>query len=223
MASQKGLLIDEVADEIRRRQAAADALDHAACDRMGINRTDARCVEIIDRHGAIPAGDLADESGLTTGSVTAMLDRMERDGYVRRVRDDQDRRRVMVELTQRMRDLNAEIYEPVNAEGRRMLQGYAPEQLTMLRDFLREGAALLSAQGARVRSMGPATAATRRGPGPAPMDRVEAKLAKTRLKVDQKMSKLERKMDESREKIDRTMDVIERRVSRTAHDPSGQE
>lgn len=223
MPSQKGPLIDEVADEIRRRQAAADALDHAACDRMGINRTDARCVDIIDRHGAITAGDLADESGLTTGSVTAMLDRMERDGYVRRVRDDQDRRRVMVELTQRMRDLNAEIYGPVNAEGRRMLEGYPQEQLTRLRDFLREDAALLMTQTARVRAMGPARGAARRGPGPAPMDRVEAKLAKTRSKVDQKMSKLERKMDESRGKIDRTMDEIERRVGRSAHDPSGKD
>jgi len=194
MAGHKESLIDEVAGEIRRRQAAADALEHAACDRLGINRTDARCVEIIDRHGGITAGQLAEESGLTTGSVTAMLDRMARDGYVRRVRDDRDRRRVTVELTERMKGLNAEIYEPVGLEGRRLLQRYSQEQLTMLRGFLREGAALLSEQGARVRAMGPATGAARRGPGHAPASRLEAKLEKTRDKVDQKMSKFERKM-----------------------------
>lgn len=220
MTGQKDRLIGEVAVEIRRRQAAADALDHAACDRMGINRTDARCVEIIDRHGGIAAGQLADESGLTTGSVTAMLDRMERDGYVRRVRDDQDRRRVTVELTERMNELNAEIYGPVGIQGSELLQRYSPEQLTMLRDFLHDGAELLDAHGARVRALGPAMGAARRGPGPTPPGRLEAKLGKTRDKVDLKMSKLERKVDKSRSKLDRTMDQIERRVSRVTRDPA---
>jgi DNA-binding MarR family transcriptional regulator len=224
MAGHKDQLIDEVAGEIRRRQAAADALDHAACDRMGINRTDARCVDIIDRHGGITAGQLADESGLTTGSVTAMLDRMERDGYVRRVRDDQDRRRVTVELTARMNELNAEIYGPVGMQGRELLQRYSSEQLTMMCNFFHDGAELLDEHGARVRAMGPAMGAARRGPGPTPASRLEAKLEKTRdkvdLKVDLKMSKLERKVDKSRGKLDRAMDQIERRVSRVTPDPT---
>ncbi|MGH3128797.1 MAG: MarR family transcriptional regulator [Gaiellaceae bacterium] len=64
-----------------------------------MNRTDLRCLNIIENNGAMTAGRLAELSGLTTAAVTSVLDRLERAGYARRVRDQPDRRQVMVEVT----------------------------------------------------------------------------------------------------------------------------
>jgi DNA-binding MarR family transcriptional regulator len=201
--------------QIRRQQGAADLLDQVACDRMGINRTDARCVDIIDRAGRITAGHLAEESGLTTGSVTAMLDRMERDGYVRRTPDDQDRRRVFVELTERVHALTAEVYDPVQRASKAQLDGCTAQELVLLRDFLAARTSSLTDHITRLQAMGPAAGVVPRGLAQAARaSRLEETLGKTRGKVDQKMDKLEHKLDQSREKLDRKLEKIERKVGR---------
>ena len=213
MEPDKGALILEVMNEIRRQQGVSDTLEQVACERMGINRTDARCVDFIDRAGRISAGELAEQSGLTTGSVTALLDRMERDGYVRRVPDEHDRRRVMVELTERVHALTAEVYDPVKAEGLALLEGYTPKELTLLRDFLQRGTSFLVEHTARLHALGPAAGVVPRGPGPgARGSRLESKLEQTLGKVDRKMTKLERKVGQSREKLERKIEKVERRV-----------
>ena len=130
-----------VADEIRAFQTAVDAFDDAVADRLGINRSDLRCLDVLDRHGAMTAGELARASGLTTGAVTRLLDRVERRGYARRVRDSIDRRRVLVELTPRARELAGELYGPIAQAGRRGLERYSAEELTLLRDFFRRARA----------------------------------------------------------------------------------
>src|ERR1700675_1242923 len=139
-APDKPALVLAVINEIRRQQGVSDVLEQVACDRMGINRTDARCVDIIDRAGRITAGQLAEESGLTTGSVTALLDRMELDGYGRRVADENDRRRVLVELTERVHELTAEVYDPVKKQDGALLERYTSQELVLLRDFMAAGA-----------------------------------------------------------------------------------
>ena len=105
----------ELKDEFRAGQNATDMVDQAAADLLGVNRTDARCLDILDRLGRVTAGRLAEESGLTTGAVTAMIDRLERAGHVRRVRDEEDRRRVLVEVTPRTRRAAEKLYEPLSA------------------------------------------------------------------------------------------------------------
>ena len=212
-------LVGQVMNEIRRQQGAADLLDQVACDRMGINRTDARCVDIIDRAGRITAGHLAEESGLTTGSVTAMLDRMERDGYVRRTPDDQDRRRVFVELTERVHELTAEVYDPVTQASQAQLEGCTAQELALIRDFLAARTSSLTDHITRLQAMGPAAGVVPRGLAQAARaSRLEETLGKTRGKVDQKMDKLEHKIEyklgQSREKLDRKLEKIERKVSR---------
>lgn len=114
-----------------------------------MNRTAMRCMEVLDRVGQLTAGDIARETGLTSGAVTAMLDRLERVGYVRRLRDEADRRRVLVELTDKARQLSAEVYGPL-ADAMVEFERYSDEELVLIRDFLRMGSAMLIAQAARV-------------------------------------------------------------------------
>src|SRR5262245_22294894 len=115
--------------EIRRYQNAQDEFDEAASARLGINRTDARCLDILDMHGQMTAGQLAAESGLSTGAVTTLLDRLEKVGYVKRVRDTVDRRRVLVEMTDRARRRAEEIWGPIAAEAAEVYSEWSEEEL----------------------------------------------------------------------------------------------
>jgi DNA-binding transcriptional regulator GbsR (MarR family) len=92
-------IIAAIIDEVRRNQRLTDMLDEGAAQLMGINRTDARAIDAIHQHGRVTAGELARELRLSTGAVTAVVDRLERAGYARRVADPDDRRRVLLEVT----------------------------------------------------------------------------------------------------------------------------
>ena len=89
---QKREIFDELIEEVRRSQNATDRFDSAVAEALGLNRTDMRCLDVIQREGAVTAGHLAEATGLTTGAMTVALDRLERAGYARRVRDSRDRR-----------------------------------------------------------------------------------------------------------------------------------
>src|SRR5581483_10377816 len=115
-SGEKQRLLAELDDEIRASQVATDMVDQGVADLLGVNRTDIRCMDILDRLGTISAGRLAEESKLTTGAVTAVIDRLEKAGYVRRVRDESDRRRVLVELTPEAKKGAAEFYQPMIEE-----------------------------------------------------------------------------------------------------------
>src|ERR1700742_2759456 len=86
-SSPRGRLEAELIEEVRGSQTAVHQMDEAAHRAMGINETDGRCLDIIDRRSRISAGQLATEAGLTTGAVTAVLDRLEGRELVRRVPD----------------------------------------------------------------------------------------------------------------------------------------
>jgi DNA-binding MarR family transcriptional regulator len=148
----KNELIDELSLEVRAGQAAVDQMDDAACRAMGINRTDGRCVDIIDREGPVAAGRLAEASGLTTAAVTAVIDRLERAGYARRIGDPKDRRRVLVELTPLARERAGVIWGPYSVF-QEMLGRYTVEQLELLRDFHRTGREFNERRAAEVRGM----------------------------------------------------------------------
>ena len=82
---------------IGRRLATAVVLfQHAIAAHFGLNATDLRCWEILNESGPAPAGYLAERAGMDTGSMTTVIDRLERAGFVTRDRDPADRRRVIV-------------------------------------------------------------------------------------------------------------------------------
>jgi DNA-binding MarR family transcriptional regulator len=74
---------------------------------------------------------------LSPGAATTAIDRLEKAGYVQRLRTADDRRRVMVQLTPRARRANQQIWGPLVVEGLSKLQGYSTKELTLLRDFMR--------------------------------------------------------------------------------------
>jgi DNA-binding MarR family transcriptional regulator len=136
---QKREVFDELVDEVRRSQNATDRFDSAVAEALGLNRTDMRCLDVIQREGPVAAGHLAEATGLTTGAITVALDRLERAGYARRVRDTGDRRRVLVELTPELNRRAGEFYGEHMAMSERLYQQYTLEQIELLLQFVREG------------------------------------------------------------------------------------
>lgn len=152
---EKDALIQEVALEIRAQHNQVDEFDDAAVERLGINRTDLRCLDVLGRHELLgeklTAGQLAEAAGLTTGAVTALLDRLELIGYMRRAPDPADRRRVMVEVTAKAYRRTVEIWGPVAEDAGALLDRYTIKELTLIRDFLKRGREMQAKHLARIK------------------------------------------------------------------------
>ena len=130
----------ELGAQVRANQRATDVVDDLVCQLLGVNRTDARCLDILDEHGRMTAGDLAEASRLTTGAITAVIDRLEKAGYARRVPDPSDRRRVLVEPTDKAYEASMELMvAPMGELTKPLATRYSDEQLKMIIDFTREG------------------------------------------------------------------------------------
>ena len=109
-----------------------------------------RCLEILTQTDSALPSQLAAKLGLTTGSVTAMLDRLERLGYVTRSADPADRREVVVRLTPKA----AKIYGPIVLDGERdVLSRYSAAELRLLLDFHRRSKQLQERDAARIRQL----------------------------------------------------------------------
>jgi DNA-binding MarR family transcriptional regulator len=146
-------LAQEVLHLARAHEAANDAFDEVACTKLGINRTDLRCLNIVDNEGRMPAGRLAELSGLTTAAVTAVLDRLERAGYARRVRDSGDRRQVIVELTPLLAARATPIWGPLGDEANAAFARMSVEELEGVIEFFRLGIELNTKHIERVRNL----------------------------------------------------------------------
>jgi DNA-binding MarR family transcriptional regulator len=96
MSKKREELLLGLEEENRKSTAESMFLLQAVAERSGMNLTDLQCITILTSTGPITAGRLAEEMGFTTGSVTRVIDRMERAGYVRREKDPDDGRRVIV-------------------------------------------------------------------------------------------------------------------------------
>ena len=150
---KKQLLVAELIRLARAHEAANNAFDEVAREKLGINRTDLRCLNIIENEGPLTAGHLAELSGLTTAAVTSVLDRLERVGYARRVRDQPDRRQVLVEVTPLLAERATPIWGPLGEEARSTLGRMSADELQALIDFYRLGIELNERHIERVRHL----------------------------------------------------------------------
>ncbi|MET7397732.1 MarR family transcriptional regulator [Dactylosporangium sp. NPDC005572] len=130
-------LIAEFGELMQAYQRAVDVLDQRVADRLGLNRTDMRCLELLFAPEPLSPGELAAAAGLTTGGVTTAIDRLERAGYVTRVRDSADRRRVTVRPTDHATRVAGEIFGPIVTEGSAFMDRFDDATLTSMNEMLR--------------------------------------------------------------------------------------
>jgi DNA-binding MarR family transcriptional regulator len=127
-------------------------------DALGLNPTDLLCLELIDNEGPATAGRLAELLQLTTGAVTGVLDRLERAGFVRRERDPDDRRRVLVLIApERQREL-AQLLDPLGMAIDQVTEAWPEEDLRRALDFCASLHPALAVESARLRAGGPRAA-----------------------------------------------------------------
>jgi DNA-binding MarR family transcriptional regulator len=136
---KKAELVGELFAAVRENQLATDKMDDTAARAMGVNRTDSRCLDIIDRLGPVTAGKIALDAGLTSGTVTAVIDRLVEKGYVRRVADPADRRRVLIEKTTKLEEISRHLYGPLAERSLPLVDKFSVAEIEAIIRFLEMG------------------------------------------------------------------------------------
>jgi len=140
---------------VRKTGALMQLMNQAAADRIGINATDLNCLNILSFNGRMTAGELARATGLTTASITGVVDRLEEAGYVRRERDPRDRRRVVIRLVLEtaLRDV-ASVFLPMMRDWQAMAARYSDDELRLIVDFYGRMEGVLQEHLTRLREAG---------------------------------------------------------------------
>ena len=125
---------------LTRELSAATVLFHSqVAGRVGLSATDHKCLDLaVSADRPLTAGQIAERSGLSTGAVTGVIDRLERAGYVRRVRDPDDRRKVLVEVSRANLTKYGDAFEGISVALGETLAGYTSAELAIIERYLTE-------------------------------------------------------------------------------------
>lgn len=118
--------------EIRKFTRSSLMLQHDISQEAGLNATDAECLDYLMEMGPSTAGALAQATGLTTGAVTSLIDRLERSGFVKRSADPNDRRKVIVSLIPERKAGITARYGKLAAAVQELLSSYSKRELLFL-------------------------------------------------------------------------------------------
>ena len=127
----------QVGMELGREIGARTILFHQAiANIVGVSVTDMKCLDYVDRGGDVTAGDLARLTGLTTGAITAAIDRLEKAGLARRERSEIDRRKVFIRLCHSpSTEKIAPIFDALGKETSQLASSYSTRELETIKNF----------------------------------------------------------------------------------------
>jgi DNA-binding MarR family transcriptional regulator len=133
-------LTASIKQSLRALSIQLSLLNHQVGARLGLNDVDLDCLDLVARYGPLSPSALAQWAGLHPATMTGILDRLERGGWVARDRDASDRRAVVVRA---LRNRNAELmrlYSGMNSSMSEICAGYGDGELEVVADFLRRTA-----------------------------------------------------------------------------------
>ncbi|MES1177603.1 MAG: MarR family transcriptional regulator [Myxococcales bacterium] len=140
-------LIASVMTEGRRMGTRTVVFHAAIADRLGLNPSDHKCADLIcNETGPITAGRLAEITGLSTGAITGVVDRLERAGFVARVPDPEDRRRVVIKGTENRAPDMRHMFLPMMENMAALCDKYTNEQLALIAGFMKGMGGITEAQ-----------------------------------------------------------------------------
>lgn len=151
--SRKSVLLRRVGHELGRELATTSLFFHTLiASKVGLNATDTRCLDILGRSGktVMTAGALTEATGLTTGAITGILDRLERAGFVKRTKDANDRRKVLIELVPSEMARLARFYDGLGSSMQALAGRYSVSELEMIEGFLSANLVILNEEIARL-------------------------------------------------------------------------
>lgn len=137
MSTSKNINI--LTEELRNNSTATILFHQGIAAKLGINSTDHKCLDVIMKNQPLTAGQLATLTGLTTGAVTGVLDRLEKVGYIIREQDPEDKRRVNIYMNQENAEKNiVPLFSSFAAEMNQLLSNYDDKELEFIIDFIRQ-------------------------------------------------------------------------------------
>jgi DNA-binding MarR family transcriptional regulator len=127
-------------------------LHQAIAQRVGLNATDTKCVSIILRGPpeGMTAGALSEHTGLTSGAITHIVDRLEQRGFVERVRDTEDRRKVFVRVRPDALAPLSPLYEGIGHAFLELARRYSDRDLAVICDYMERAATIAERERTRV-------------------------------------------------------------------------
>ncbi len=137
-STKREALVKEVLAGFQRSSGQSVVLSQIIAEKSGLSPTDLESLGFLEQEGPMTAGRLAQLTGLTTGAVTRMIDRLESAKYVRRRDDPADRRRVVVELNRARLKEFEQYYAPMTAESVTILDRYGDKELELVARLLRD-------------------------------------------------------------------------------------
>ena len=135
MSTRRRALRESLIRETRHFLAEAILFNQQLADRLGINAIDYQVLNLLDLFGPATPGDLAQLTGLSSGGMTVVIDRLEHAHYIERKRNPRDRRSVIVRFAAAPKRRIAVLYKPVLALMDKVLAAYDLEQLGIINDF----------------------------------------------------------------------------------------
>ncbi|HEV8165154.1 MAG TPA: MarR family transcriptional regulator [Actinomycetota bacterium] len=136
-ARRRRRLTNEIKDSLRDLRGQLALLNHQVGGHLELRDVDLDCLDLISRQGPLSPGALARRAGLHPATMTGILDRLERGGWISRDRDPDDRRAVAVRV---LPDRGAQLFRlfaGMNTRMDKLCAGYGDDQLELLADFLR--------------------------------------------------------------------------------------
>lgn len=132
-------------NEATRQMSTWTVMFHSAiASQVNLNITDHKCLDILNDQGTMTAGQLAEITGLTTGAVTGVIDRLEYVGFVRRDRDPRDRRRVIVQPNnEKATEVLGPIFKHFQQRYEPVLESYSEDELRALLRFIEQSVHLM--------------------------------------------------------------------------------
>ncbi len=131
-------LLKRLEEQSRELSTRTVIFHHFIGERLGLNPTDHKCLDLIFRaETPMTATQLAEETGLSTGTITGVMDRLEKTGYIKRKRDANDRRLIFIKpLVERALIKLGPIFEPIRQASIDLYSNYTDEELTVILDFI---------------------------------------------------------------------------------------
>ena len=138
---EKKTLVEAIGHLVMRFQDATQQFDEEVGELYGLNAAERHCLSFLYRGPQTP-GAIAREIRLTPAAVTALVDRLERRGFVTRTADPNDRRKVLVAFTEQTARMTAEVYTPTGEAGARMLAEFSEKELATFAKILKRSIAI---------------------------------------------------------------------------------
>ena len=134
----RAALLQELEEAMRRSSAQGVIFGQTVANVAGISGSDLECLDFLNLEGRVTAGRLAEVTGLTTGAITGVIDRLEKAGFVRRERDETDRRKVFIAIVPDSVAQIGRFYVPMQQAMHKLWSTYSEAELQLLLRFASE-------------------------------------------------------------------------------------